>query len=392
MIYRTAICACVALTCIAPAWAQDESTGPGIASTASMPSTPSAGTASSSSVTLYGSIDEGVQYLSHSSTGKTTSPAFQVGAGMATSFWGVRGVEDLGGGLKTIFNLEGGFSANNGTSSQGGRLFGRQAYVGLDGKYGRLTFGRQYTMRFYATSAINPFGDGAQGLTTLDNGIANARADNAISYRGYILPGLEAGVNYSFGRDGVAGTPVSQVATNCPGQTTPYQQCKEWSALLKYTGNSWGAATAYERNNGGTSATYGGLTSPSLSDSRFIAGGYVEAGPAKIGLGWIKRTDLGISTPRSNLVWLTGTVLVAPDISIDSMLAELKYEHSPNKAIVEVLRGVYSLSKRTALYVTGEHIQNGGKLAIAASTMLPVADPPPGGAQISIIAGIRHRF
>jgi len=85
-------------------------------------------------------------------------------------------------------------------------------------------------------------------------------------------------------------------------------------------------------------------------------------------------------------------VRVAPDISIDSMLAQLKYTGSSNKALVEVLRGVYSLSKTTSLYVTGEHLQNGGKLALSASTIIPVSDPPPGGAQLSVIAGIKHLF
>jgi predicted porin len=370
MNYKIALCACATLVAIAPASAQE---------------------VSGSSVTLYGSLDQGIQYLSNAAVGKTTHSAFQVGPGMATSFFGMRGTEDLGGGTGVIWNLEGGFSAQNGTSSQGGRLFGRQSYVGLEGPYGRLTFGRQYTMRFYAISAINPFGDGAQGLTTLDNGIANPRADNAVSYRVH-FGGLEGGVNYSFGRDAVAASPVSAVGSNCPGQTTPYQECKEWSALLKYTGNNWGGAAAYERNNGGTSATYGGLTSPNISDSRFVMGGYFNVRGARFGAGWIMRTDEGIATPRSDLVWLTGTVPVAPTVSIDGMLAELKYEHSENKAVVEVLRGVYLLSKTTSLYVTAEHIQNSGKLALAASTILPVEYPPPGSAQISVIAGIKHRF
>lgn len=370
MNHKLALCACVALMYVAPASAQE---------------------VSSSSVTLYGSIDEGVQYLSHAATGKTTGSAFQMGSGMATSFFGMRGTEDLGAGVQTIWNLEGGYSPQNGTSSQGGRLFGRQAYVGLEGPYGRLTFGRQYTMRFYAMSAINPFGDGAQGLTTLDNGVANPRADNAVSYRVH-FGALEGGVNYSFGRDGVAATPVSVVGSNCPGGTTPYQECKEWSALLKYTGNNWGAATAYERNNGGTSATYGGLTAPNLTDSRYVLGGYFNVDGARFGVGWIRRINLGIATPRSDLVWVTGTVPVGHNISIDGMVANLRYDHSPNKALVEVLRGVYTLSKTTSLYVTADHIHNSGNLALAASTMLPVEAPPPGGSQLSVIAGIKHRF
>ncbi len=392
MNYRTTICACAALISIAPAWAQEEAAS--TATQAASMSTQGASTATQDAgpITIYGSIDQGVQHLSNVATGKTAAPAYQVGAGTAASFFGFRGIEDLGGGLKAVWNLEGGFLASDGVSSQGDRLFGRQAYVGLDGRFGRLTFGRQYTMRAYALSPINPFGDGSQGLTTLDNGIANPRADNAISYRVYLIGGLEAGVNYSFARDGVTATPVSVVATNCPGEPTSWQECKESSVLLKYTGNAWGVASAYERNNGGTSATYGGLTSPKLTDSRLIVGGNVLVSDVKIGVGLIKRTDLGIATPRSNLDFLSVTAPVTPYISIDGMLAELKYDQSPNKALVEVLRFTYSLSKHTSLYVTADHIQNSGHLALAASTMLPVGDPPPGGAQTSIIAGIKVKF
>ncbi|WP_206956862.1 porin [Trinickia acidisoli] len=375
MKYKTAICACAALMSTAPAWAGDSLNLGSIQG--------------GSSVTLYGLIDQGVEFVNHVATGKTTSDAFREGSGTATSFFGLRGQEDLGGGLHTIFDLQGGFAPSNGTSLQGGRMFGRQAYVGLDGKYGRLTFGRQYTMRFYAVHIANPFGTGAQGLTTMDNGIANARADNAVSYR-VALGGLEAGVNYSFGRDAVAGN--SSVATDCPGETVPSNECREYSTLLHYEGHGWGVATSYERNYGGTSATWGGLTSPKLTDSRFIVGGYFKFRGAKFGGGWIKRDDEGIATPKSNLVWVTGTVPVTHFFFVDAMVADIKYENSPNKAMALVLRGTYALSKRTMLYVTGEHMQNGGNLAFSATNDTPVVAPPAGGAQISLIAGIRHTF
>lgn len=380
MRYRIAIGACAALMCIPPAYAQPEVEGA---------NAPLEG--GGSSVTVYGLIDEGVQYLNNVAQGKTTVDNFKVGAGTATSYFGMRGREDLGGGVHAIFDLQGGFAPNNGTSSQGGRLFGRQAYVGLDGKYGRLTLGRQYTMRFFATSPINPFGTGAQGITTLDNGIADARADNSISYR-YQAGGLDAGVNWSFGRDAVAGTPVNVAASNCPGETTPSTQCREYSAMLKYEVPFGGVTTAYERNYGGTSATYGGLTSPKLTDSRFILGGYVNIYKARIGIGWIRRDDEGIATPKSNLIWISSVVPVTPAFFIDSMVAQLKYDRSPDKALVLVLRARYFLSKRTSIYLTGERIKNGGKLALSASTMAPIANPLPGGSQISVIAGIRHQF
>src|ERR1700758_2108659 len=95
-----------------------------------------------SSVTLYGLIDAGITYTNNQHGQKN----FQATSGdINGSRFGLRGAEDLGGGLKAIFTLENGFSIQNGQLGQGGRLFGRQAFVGLSSdSYGTLTVGRQY--------------------------------------------------------------------------------------------------------------------------------------------------------------------------------------------------------------------------------------------------------
>ena len=80
-----------------------------------------------SSVTLYGLIDAGITY----SNNQAGHSAWQATSGTVNgSRWGLRGSEDLGGGLKAIFTLENGFSIMNGTSKQSSRMFGRQAFVG----------------------------------------------------------------------------------------------------------------------------------------------------------------------------------------------------------------------------------------------------------------------
>src|SRR5690349_21444673 len=92
-----------------------------------------------SSVTLYGLIDYGVNYQSNSAGGRILGGASGI---MQGSRWGFKGVEDLGGGLSAIFQLENGFDLGKGTALQGGTLFGRQAYVGLSSNaYGTLTLG-----------------------------------------------------------------------------------------------------------------------------------------------------------------------------------------------------------------------------------------------------------
>jgi predicted porin len=87
-----------------------------------------------SSVTLYGLIDTDMAYASNAHTGNAANPSsgeFSLNSGgLSTSRWGLRGNEDLGGGLSAVFDLENGFTVNNGAAKNGGDLFGRQAWVG----------------------------------------------------------------------------------------------------------------------------------------------------------------------------------------------------------------------------------------------------------------------
>ena len=131
-----------------------------------------------SSVTLYGVIDEGIDYTSNSG-GKR---AFDLQSGYVQgSRWGLKGTEDLGGGLKAVFQLENGFDVSSGKLGQGGRMFGRQAYVGLQSdQFGTVTFGRQYdsVVDFVAqmTAAGNWSTDGAKMCDAATTAAAAANA------------------------------------------------------------------------------------------------------------------------------------------------------------------------------------------------------------------------
>lgn len=98
-----------------------------------------------STVTLYGVIDEGIDYVNNSGGSSLVRMRDGTYDGVYGSRFGLKGSEDLGGGLSAIFKLENGLSTENGQLLQGGLLFGRKAYVGLShATYGTLTFGRQY--------------------------------------------------------------------------------------------------------------------------------------------------------------------------------------------------------------------------------------------------------
>ncbi|MBR8501625.1 porin, partial [Burkholderia cenocepacia] len=93
-----------------------------------------------SSVTLYGVLDAGITYQSN----VASKSLWSMGSGIDQSRFGLRGSEDLGGGLKAIFTLESGFNIGNGRLGNNGGMFNRQAFVGLSSQYGTVTLGKQY--------------------------------------------------------------------------------------------------------------------------------------------------------------------------------------------------------------------------------------------------------
>lgn len=120
-----------------------------------------------SSVVLYGLIDVNMTHVNYGEKlGGSSKWSMTDGTvnGLYGSRWGIRSTEDLGGGLKVQAVLESGFGVDTGSSFQGGRLMGRQAYVSLSSSnLGEVRFGRQYT----PTDFING------GISAPLNGLAN---------------------------------------------------------------------------------------------------------------------------------------------------------------------------------------------------------------------------
>jgi predicted porin len=141
-----------------------------------------AGAADGSSVNVYGLVDVALVRETGGSAGDVTKITSGVGAGSRLGF---KGREDLGGGLAAVFLLESGFQADTGALGQGGLLFGRQAYAGLQGGFGTLTAGRQYTPQYLTVVMADPFGSGYAGDTKnlmAPTGNSASRMDNSLKY------------------------------------------------------------------------------------------------------------------------------------------------------------------------------------------------------------------
>ena len=112
-----------------------------------------------SNVNLHGLVDVYVGSLKAPGSADRTN-ALNSG-GMTTSYWGLSGTEDLGGGLKVKFNLGAFFQADDGAQGRfnGDKFFSRDANVGISGSFGTLTLGRSMAPNFIPTISFNPFGD-----------------------------------------------------------------------------------------------------------------------------------------------------------------------------------------------------------------------------------------
>ncbi|MDY0746058.1 porin [Paucibacter sp. R3-3] len=338
-------------------------------------------------IEIYGVLDEGIEHVNN--IGKARASSWRSSAGyLATSFWGVRGEEDLGGGMKAFFDLESGFGLDTGATALS-RQWGRGAFVGLSGDFGKVTLGRQYTMRFYAQQPLNMFGTGSQSLGIFDNGFTNPRVDNAISYM-LNKGGFQGGVELSFGRDSQNGG--TNAAANCPGETIPSKECREYSWVLNYSDKNWGVVSSFERDYGGMVGTFAGLTSPDLSDSRLNLGAWYRFGETKISAGLIKRDQEGLAIPKSNLYFMMASTPLTHAITLTAQLAHQKYENSANKASQFALRGLYAFSKKTRVYLTASYVRNDGALSLPATTAQPATTPLPGSSQLAITTGILLAF
>lgn len=156
-------------------------------------------------VTLYGLIDQGISFQKINGSGTRMG----VDSGLANqSRFGLRGTEDLGGGYKATFRLEGGFSGVDGRSEQD-RFYGRQATVGIEGDAGGITLGRQEVLgRAWGADVASPFGvswsENAAGTTFgYDQGDfgSGGRMDNTVLYESPTISGFQAAVGYSFAVD-----------------------------------------------------------------------------------------------------------------------------------------------------------------------------------------------
>ncbi|WP_431824832.1 porin [Burkholderia sp. F1] len=352
-----------------------------------------------SSVTLYGVLDAGITYQSNvqPTAGGNGKSRFSMGSGIDQSRFGLRGSEDLGGGLKAIFTLESGFNLGNGGLSNNKGMFNRQAFVGLSSQYGTVTLGKQYdaVQDYLAPLTATGTWGGTYFAHVGNNDRLSTNGDvalnNTVKFTSANYAGLQFGGTYSFSND------------------TNFGNNRAYSAGLSYQfqGLKLGAAYA-QANNAGVTNT-GAVSQPfdangkavTLTPARNRTYGVAAAyafGPAQVGAAWTQsRLDniTGISgSLRTDNYEVNAKYNLTPALGLGAA-----YTYTNAKAGSESLhwnqfglQADYALSKRTDVYAQAVY-QRSSKNASASiyngdNNTLPSTSIN----QTAATVGLRHRF
>ncbi|HLS16211.1 MAG TPA: porin [Paenalcaligenes sp.] len=358
------------------------------------------------SVTLYGVVDGGIGYqrLKGSAAGdiegmglydhdrgtsfrNTRTGLFDGGAmGQRGNRWGLRGSEDLGDGLRFIFQLESGFNIATGNQMQGNaendRLFGREAHFGLAGdNWGQLTFGRQTSITsLYMPGIASPFaaswGQANYGATF--SAANTTRYDNSIQYQTPSFAGFQFGLGYSFNIDG-----AQRGTTKINGEKTKHDT-KAWTAALRYANGPIAVGASYDQYTDRTgmkdystldagrvtakewalAGSYdfemvklhlgGGQTRDGFFTNQFNGYGLGQSFHAQKGLR-VNNYTVGLSAPvgagEIMASWAMGDLRKLPHGLRD---ADLKTKKQQTYS----LGYTYPLSKRTNVYAIGSYAKN----------------------------------
>ena len=389
-----------------------------------------------SSVTLFGTLDASVSYLQNSgAAGSTTAPGAMTQAAtqsttnatlggattgsaftmydsqIASSNWGIKGTEDLGGGLKANFLLNGDANTNAGGTDQRG-VFRRAAWVGLSGSFGEVRLGRQLNPIVTASAGLLPvMGNTVNGVRTTLGYSAGDQNSNAIGYITPMMSGLQLELQYAANNtiDGgmTDGTAMNVRAFYSIGNAeinAAYQKRTSASA----TGNTaaCGASAAYATVPqgttpetykyygvaGNTAAVGGGSIQSTCPEANYagdvtgyLAGIKYKVTPAiQLGFGWAHGegdntnyiNGLNTVNKAGTAAQVTaGTAPVAATAAsiynANAFMVGVGYQATPTlllganyivattDASMYNLQARYSLSKRTMVYFQGTMAKNG---------------------------------
>lgn len=335
-----------------------------------------------SSVTVSGVIDTGLMTVNHVGDG-TQSKTSAANSILGVSNVGFKGNEDLGNGLGAIYQLQAGFNPTNGTSSAAGQLFSRNAYVGLNGGFGTLTFGKQWNFNDdWLVGSVFKGGYNAGSVFKFSEFDAVSEIyNNTIKYVTPTFGGLQGGLMVGLGEN--AGTFSAGSVANI---------------ALKYTQGPFYVAATYDQEKDAAAVNNTG----NLYKLTTIGASYTF-GAAKARLGYA-HSDIGgpgrfqsipsLTARKANVLELGVDYNVTSALTASADFLYRKNTTLSNSTKVYRLLGAYRLSTRTSLIANLAYLSNSDG---ASESLVNTNSTAAGGGfanqtQTAVALGVRHAF
>lgn len=293
-----------------------------------------------SSVTIYGDLDEGLQYLTHAGPGNHAVFGLQSG-NASPSRIGLSGKEDLGGGYAALFKLETGIDMSTGAYIIPGEAFDRYAYVGVQSPYGTLTLGRQRSILFEQSIFFDP--TYLAQFSTMSTGyipVQSINQNNSLRYTTPEIGGIKGIVMGSFGQQ-LPGTPTAG---------------RFLSGALTFEHESFAARAVYEQSRGLLS-TAPPVDASSKVDQRVSLAARYALGAATVYGGYTNISgDLHYSPPGS-LIYGAGSYNFGPAFNVLLEVSHYRTSDQEGQPTWFIAGATYALSKRTSLYAFGGYLR-----------------------------------
>ncbi len=342
-----------------------------------------------SSVTLYGRVDAGIEYMTGipNATGTGSNSRWRAESGdWGTSLWGLKGTEDIGGGNKVLFKLENGFGLMNGAAQ--GNLFNRWATVGISNdSYGTFTMGR---MLYIANGVwdFDPFGQSSWSSASLVRGRNWPQSSNNFAYQSPKWGGFDFYGQYALS---------NATSWNGNGTTT---QGREGGLQLTYTSPLFQVRGIYDeiRNpaNGGLAGADGAFSfSREYTAAVNVFLGQFKVQGAYQAIRTSGATGIAAGTPTSlDHEWGGITWQATPAAAAIAAVYHVNGNNGAGNATMYTIGGTYNLSKRTLLDIQIATVRNSknANFSLEANGIGNADNPLAGHSQSGVYAGIQHSF
>jgi len=356
-----------------------------------------------SNVQLYGIMDLGIGYKD---VGGDTDGVMVVDSGFqSTSRWGIRGSENLGGGLTATFNLESGIGADTGDSANGTQMFARRSVVGLKGGWGEVNVGRDYTPGFSSAGTTDIMGYSFLGNWL--NFTAGTTQGTAQAGAAGILTRASNGIFYKSPAFGNVKCLTAPMSTECNVFGGGFSFSAMWATGENNTpgtnaGDAYGGAAVYK---GGPLSVQGywqrviasvpALNSGDIDVDQYGAGAGWNFGLFRLAFNYGQAKASAAAGDLKNTAWaLGGAVKVGPgELLVNYIDREVKIPSDKYTGSTWGIAYNYPFSKRTNLYATWGMTNNDSgaafRLNYSQSFYAPSA---PGEDVMGFAVGVRHLF